>query len=104
MKTFASSNNSLDMQQFYSLSTSSRMKQSIKGSKQVKEKVMHNHSHYESSNTTADKHMMESSSLAPYLPEKQEQLFTDPKLLLMLKEDLKRLSERTTRAMSYENK
>lgn len=29
--------------------------------------------------------MKESTSLAPYLPEKQEQLFTDPKLLMMLK-------------------
>jgi len=41
-KTFASSRNSSELQTFSSVSTLSRMKQS-KGSKQVKEKVMHNH-------------------------------------------------------------
>lgn len=40
MKTF-SSNNSIDMQQYTnSISTVSRMKQSVKGSKHVKEKVI----------------------------------------------------------------
>lgn len=42
-KTFASSRNSSDLQPFYSVQTLSRMKNSVKGSKQVKEKVMQNH-------------------------------------------------------------
>jgi hypothetical protein len=90
-KTF-SSNNSIDMQPF---NATSRLKQSVKGSKHVKSKAIPNQS-YETLNTL---NMQESASLLPYLPERNEQqLFTDPKLLLMLKEDLKRLGERTMRA------